>query len=265
MMARRGWRLACALASLACAVPALPAKVRVRLRGREVLALPGETLRSALIRGGLSPHNGQSKTINCRGLGTCGTCAVSVCSSSTATLEPATQTAVERVRLGLPPHRPPVAPRLRLACQCRVAAGEGTIVLLKHSGFWGSEEQLSDEPAEAFAAPLGRLEFALDRGLKPAPDESPADGSQVLKANPCESCGGSQMALCPACDGDGGYDAVYKLPDLPSMPDGSRPTGKMRCACNSCAGRGTVICRECFSGDPYDLEAIRAIMRTKPD
>ena len=38
----------------------------------------GEVLRSAALKRGISPHNGKSMLINCRGLGTCGTCAVEV-------------------------------------------------------------------------------------------------------------------------------------------------------------------------------------------
>jgi len=38
----------------------------------------GTTLRTALLLNGLSPHNGRAQLINCRGLGTCGTCAVEV-------------------------------------------------------------------------------------------------------------------------------------------------------------------------------------------
>ena len=42
-------------------------------------AYHGETLRTAALRRGfVSPHNGRANLINCRGLGTCGTCAVAV-------------------------------------------------------------------------------------------------------------------------------------------------------------------------------------------
>lgn len=290
----------CARRGLCAAAPA--GGVRVRLRGREVLAAPGETLRSALLRRGLTPHNGRSKEVNCRGLGTCGTCAVRVCETSTAQLLPSTRTPRENLRLGLPPHRPPLAPQLRLACQCTVGAGGAAgpeppvLVLVKHSGFWGSEVPPSDEAADAFAAPLGRLEFLLDRGATPAPAPSPAgdaleagaaaegesegEGEGAAQAPSgraeapaeeeeaaaaCESCHGSQMAHCPACDGRGRYEVVYKIPDLPAMPDGSRPLGRMEVGCSACHGRGTVICRACFAGDPYDLAAIRELMARKPD
>ena len=42
-------------------------------------AYEGETLRTAALRRGIvSPHNGRANDINCRGLGTCGTCAVDI-------------------------------------------------------------------------------------------------------------------------------------------------------------------------------------------
>lgn len=31
-----------------------------------------------LLHGGVSPHNDKARAINCRGLGTCGTCAVEI-------------------------------------------------------------------------------------------------------------------------------------------------------------------------------------------
>jgi hypothetical protein len=40
----------------------------------------GELLRTALLRKGATPHNDWSRLICCRGLGTCGTCAVEITS-----------------------------------------------------------------------------------------------------------------------------------------------------------------------------------------
>jgi hypothetical protein len=54
------------------------ATAAVRFRGHTLAVPHGATLRSALLRGGLSPHNGGAEAINCRGLGTCGTCAVEI-------------------------------------------------------------------------------------------------------------------------------------------------------------------------------------------
>lgn len=73
----------------------------------------GATLRTAMLEGGVTPHNGRATLINCRGLGTCGTCAVEV----QGPVEPQQWTAAERLRLHFPPHVPPGNQRLRLACQ----------------------------------------------------------------------------------------------------------------------------------------------------
>lgn len=56
----------------------IPATHIVTYRGRRFPVEHGTTLRTALIRAGASPHNGRSTVICCRGLGTCGTCAVAV-------------------------------------------------------------------------------------------------------------------------------------------------------------------------------------------
>lgn len=83
----------------------------------------GATLRTAMLQAGVTPHNGRAALINCRGLGTCGTCAVEV----QGPVEPQQWTAAERLRLHFPPHAPPGNQRLRLACQvgraCCAGAG----------------------------------------------------------------------------------------------------------------------------------------------
>lgn len=53
-------------------------EVSISYRGTTVMAQAGTKLRTAMLRGGISPHNGKAQVINCRGLGTCGTCAVEV-------------------------------------------------------------------------------------------------------------------------------------------------------------------------------------------
>lgn len=97
-------------------------------------AKAGENLRKALKRSGLNPHNGQAQWLNCKGLGTCGTCAVEVVSGSVPPLN-----ARERWRLSFPPHQ--IEKGLRLACQLKV---ESPMQLRKHPGFWG--EDISTEP-----------------------------------------------------------------------------------------------------------------------
>lgn len=52
--------------------------VAITYRGRALRAPRGAKLRTALLQAGVSPHNGRATLINCRGLGTCGTCAVEI-------------------------------------------------------------------------------------------------------------------------------------------------------------------------------------------
>ena len=119
----------------------------------------GELLRSAMLKSGHSPHNGRSRLINCRGLGTCGTCAVEIYCSSDASIEPHERSRKEEIRLSFPPHgSASQSPYLRLACQVQVF---DDIVLKKRTGFWG---QGTDEVEEPFDAELwfGEFEYLLD-------------------------------------------------------------------------------------------------------
>ena len=87
---------------------------RVLFKQVEVPAEHGETLRTALLKSGkVTPHNGKAQIINCRGLGTCGTCAVEI----KGKVSPSTWNAKERLRLNFPPHSMPGNQKLRLACQ----------------------------------------------------------------------------------------------------------------------------------------------------
>lgn len=86
----------------------------------------GENLRRVLMRARRPLYNGVARAIHCRGLGTCGTCAVQI---QGAVSEP---TAIERWRVDFPPHRQNAD--LRLACQVRV---EGDLRLTKFEGLWG--------------------------------------------------------------------------------------------------------------------------------
>ena len=83
-------------------------------------------MKQVLLREGLSPYNGKARQVNCRGLGTCGTCAVEI----EGKVSPMTR--VETWRLGFPPHEE--GSGLRLACQCQVL---GDLRITKHPGFWG--------------------------------------------------------------------------------------------------------------------------------
>jgi ferredoxin len=74
----------------------------------------------------LPVYNGKAKLFNCRGLGSCGTCAVRV-SGNVSDLSD-----IEKARLKLPPHQ--LQDGLRLACQCKVM---GNLEVTKQKGFWG--------------------------------------------------------------------------------------------------------------------------------
>ena len=52
--------------------------------------------------GVVSPYNGNAKYINCRGLGTCGTCAVEI--NNQSEVEPSQRKKIENFRLNFPPH-----------------------------------------------------------------------------------------------------------------------------------------------------------------
>jgi len=93
----------------------------------------GAVLRDVLLDAGVSPHNGAADALNCRGHGTCGTCAVEIRGDG-GDADPGVSGvgAVERGRLAVPPHDP--GSGLRLACQARVY---GDITVTKHPGFWG--------------------------------------------------------------------------------------------------------------------------------
>lgn len=98
----------------------------VRFAGRSVECLPGSNLRAVLLRARLPLYQSAARAIHCRGLGTCGTCAVRI---EGPVSEP---TAVERWRLGFPPHQREAG--LRLACQVRVL---GDLAVTKYGGLWG--------------------------------------------------------------------------------------------------------------------------------
>lgn len=124
----------------------------------------GEVLRTALLRRGASPHNGRARLINCRGLGTCGTCAVEIEAGGDGAIAPYERNTKERLRLNFPPHgSPDQSPNLRLACQVQV---QDDISVRKRTGFWGQD---TEELAEAYDAELwfGDLEYVLDNKSPP--------------------------------------------------------------------------------------------------
>jgi ferredoxin len=109
----------------------------IRFEGEEIECSQGDVLRDAMLDAGLSPHNGTSKRLNCRGHATCGTCAVEVSGDVSEMRDD------ERRRLSLPPHDEDSG--LRLACQARV---QGDVEVIKHPGFWGQKVR-RDETMDA--------------------------------------------------------------------------------------------------------------------
>ena len=136
----------------------------------------GELLRSALLKRGLSPHNGKAQSINCRGLGTCGTCALDI----QGAVVPNDRSAVERARLNFPPHSSSEA-TFRLACQCRV---DGDLTVSKKTGFWGQGKEMA--AAQQGIPVFGDLEFLFD-----------SKASEIT----CGVCEGSTLVPCPDCQG----------------------------------------------------------------
>lgn len=98
----------------------------VSAQGKTFTCDTGANLRKVLLANGIDLYNSQANLINCRGIGSCGTCAVQI--------EGAVSEAnwKDKTRRSLPPHQ---ADRpLRLACQTQVL---GDITVTKYDGFWG--------------------------------------------------------------------------------------------------------------------------------
>ncbi|MEM7761419.1 MAG: 2Fe-2S iron-sulfur cluster-binding protein [Cyanobacteria bacterium P01_A01_bin.40] len=98
----------------------------VTVQGKTFTCEDGANLRKVLLKHDINLHNGQSKMINCRGLGSCGTCAVEIIGAVSPT------NWKDRARRSLPPHS--LAQNRRLACQTKVL---GDIKVIKYNGFWG--------------------------------------------------------------------------------------------------------------------------------
>jgi len=126
----------------------------------------GETLRTAALRRNIvSPHNGRANLINCRGLGTCGTCAIEILSGN---VDPPQRNTAENLRLIFPPHNAANNHKKRLACQIQI---RGDIQVQKRTGFWGQDASTT-KVAEPSAPQkyLGDLEYLWDN--KSPPEET---------------------------------------------------------------------------------------------
>ncbi|MEB3829353.1 2Fe-2S iron-sulfur cluster-binding protein [Phormidium sp. CCY1219] len=103
----------------------------IQALGKTIECDQGANLRQVLLNAGIELYNGKAKLINCRGIGTCGTCAVAVDG------EVSPPNWRDKTRRSLPPHSP--AKNLRLACQTEVL---GDLKVTKYDGFWGQGERI---------------------------------------------------------------------------------------------------------------------------
>ena len=98
----------------------------VTVQGKTFACKYGANLRKVLLEHNINLHNGKSNIINCRGIGSCGTCAVEIRGKvSSANWK-------DKVRRSLPPHS--LEQNRRLACQTKVL---GDLEVVKYDGFWG--------------------------------------------------------------------------------------------------------------------------------
>lgn len=110
----------------------------IRFAGKSIECPHGANLRLVLLHARLPLYNGAARAIHCRGLGTCGTCAVRIEGDVSE------RTAVERLRFALPPHDRQSG--LRLACQCTVL---GDLKVTKYLGMFGQGPGISEAWDEA--------------------------------------------------------------------------------------------------------------------
>ena len=106
----------------------------VTVRGKSFTCETGANLRKILLKHKIALHNGNSTIINCRGIGTCGTCAVEIIGQ----VNPSNWK--DKARRSLPPHS--LERNRRLACQTKVL---GDIEVIKYDGFWGQGESVINE------------------------------------------------------------------------------------------------------------------------
>jgi ferredoxin len=99
---------------------------RITVHGQTITCDRGANLRRVLLKHDIALYNDGSQWINCRGIGSCGTCAVAIVG------EVSPINWKEKARLSLPPHNPDN--QRRLACQVTVL---GDIEVTKYDGFWG--------------------------------------------------------------------------------------------------------------------------------
>jgi len=104
---------------------------KVLAQGKKIECDERANLRKVLLHNGIDLYNGSALFINCRGIGSCGTCAVKVEGEVSAA------NWRDNARRSLPPHSP--TSNLRLACQTQVL---GNVKVTKFDGFWGQGSQI---------------------------------------------------------------------------------------------------------------------------
>ena len=100
--------------------------MKIKFKGKEIHCKKGNNLREVLRQANLTPHNGETDWFNCKGIGSCGTCALKI----KGNVSPLTK--MEKWRLNFPPHN--IENGLRLACQCSILSD---LEIEKFEGFWG--------------------------------------------------------------------------------------------------------------------------------
>lgn len=100
--------------------------------GKIVEVNPELNLRTSLHAHREEIYHPTMRPIHCRGLGTCGTCAVRIEGKVSS------PTKVERWRLNFPPHKNSLEKGIRLACQCKPLSD---LRIVKELGKWGQGDR----------------------------------------------------------------------------------------------------------------------------
>jgi ferredoxin len=101
---------------------------KVKIDDKSIECDKGTNLRKLLVTHNAHLYNQNSKYLNCRGIGTCGTCAVEVIGD----VRPSKPGLLELKRISI--LNPENIPNFRLACYCYI---ESDVTVIKHNGFWG--------------------------------------------------------------------------------------------------------------------------------